>query len=121
MERKNCTVEIAEDGVIGVDMFEKSQVGYYALVLMDIRMPNMDGLDATRTIRALKRADASTVPIIAMSANTYAEDVQKSLDAGMNEHLAKPVEAGKLYQTIAVYTHIEPGNSRAEGYGIAGR
>jgi signal transduction histidine kinase/DNA-binding response OmpR family regulator len=106
LERKNCTVEIAEDGVIGVDMFEKSQVGYYALVLMDIRMPNMDGLDATRTIRALKRADASTVPIIAMSANTYAEDVQKSLDAGMNEHLAKPVEAGKLYQTIAVYTHI---------------
>lgn len=66
-------------------------------------MPVMDGLEATKAIRALSREDAKKVPIIAMTANAYAEDVQKSLEAGMNEHLAKPVEPAKMYETIAKY------------------
>ncbi|NCB93335.1 MAG: response regulator [Clostridia bacterium] len=105
LERKNCIVDIADDGVIGVDLFEKHEQNYYSMILMDIRMPNMDGLDAAKTIREMDREDAGTIPIIAMSANTYPEDIQKSLDAGMNEHLPKPVEAGKLYWTIAEYTN----------------
>lgn len=107
LERKNCIVEIAEDGVIGVDKFAKSEVGYYDMILMDIRMPNMDGLDATRRIRELSRPDAKSVPIVAMSANAYQEDVQMSLDAGMNAHLAKPVEPDALLHAIAKYTNME--------------
>lgn len=107
LERKNCIVDIAEDGVIGVDKFVKSEVGYYKMILMDIRMPNMDGLDATKRIRELNRPDAKTVPIVAMSANAYQEDVQMSLNAGMNAHLAKPVEPDALFHTIAKYTYAE--------------
>ena len=88
-------------------MFEKSAPGYYSILLMDIRMPNMDGLDATRTIRSLDRPDAKTIPIIAMSANTYTEDIQKSLDAGMNAHLAKPIEPTKIYETISLAINHE--------------
>lgn len=103
LERMNCRVEIAGDGQIGLDMFEKSDSGYYDIVLMDIRMPNMDGLEATRAIRALDREDAKTVPIMAVSANAFEEDVQNSLEAGMNEHLAKPVDARLLYEKIKFY------------------
>ncbi|MDD3747374.1 MAG: response regulator, partial [Anaerostipes sp.] len=74
--------------------------GYYQVVLMDIRMPVMDGLEATKTIRSMNRQDAKKVPIIAMSANAYAEDRQKSFQAGMNEHLAKPVNPKELYQSL---------------------
>lgn len=75
--------------------------GYYNAVVMDIRMPVKDGLQAAREIRALDRPDAKGIPIIAMSANAFEEDVQKSLDAGMNDHLAKPVEPQKLYESLA--------------------
>ena len=73
------------------------------MILMDVMMPVMDGLTATRTIRGLEREDAATIPIIAMTANAFAEDVQMVRDAGMNAHLAKPLDAKLVIQTIAGY------------------
>ena len=73
------------------------------MILMDIRMPEMDGLEATRKIRALDREDAKKVPIVAISANAFEEDIRLSLEAGMNEHLAKPVDARILYEKIKQY------------------
>ena len=78
----------------------KCKPGYYDAILMDVRMPEMDGLEATRAIRALQRPDAKDIPIIAMTANAFDEDVQRSLQAGMNAHLSKPVEAEHLYKTL---------------------
>ena len=82
-------------------MFREHPAGYYDAILMDVRMPVMNGLEATRTIRALERADAKEIPIIAMTANAFDEDVQTSLQAGMDAHLSKPVEPEKLYQTLS--------------------
>ena len=90
----------AEDGQIAVEMFESSHVGAYSAILMDIRMPRMDGLEAAAAIRAMDRADAKTIPIIALTANAFDEDVQRSLQAGMNAHLSKPVDSEHLYQTL---------------------
>ena len=104
LEKMKCEVDIAEDGQIGLEKFIQSDVGDYDMILMDIRMPNMDGLEATREIRALERQDAKTVPILAVSANAFEEDIKASLDAGMNEHLAKPVSANILYEKITEYT-----------------
>lgn len=103
LEKMKCQVDIAEDGAIGLEMVERSAPGYYDAVLMDIRMPNMDGLEATRRIRGLNREDVKTMPILAVSANAFEEDVQKSLEAGMNEHLAKPVDGRVLYQKLKEY------------------
>lgn len=100
LEKKNMIVMHAENGRIAVDMFNASSEKTFDFILMDIRMPEMSGLEATKVIRRLPRADAATVPIIAMSANAYAEDIQMSLDAGMNGHLAKPVNPQELYETI---------------------
>ena len=97
---KEAIVDHAENGRITVEMFEASEADYYDAVLMDIRMPEMDGLEAARTIRALDRPDAGRVPIIAMTANAFDEDVQRSLQVGMNAHLSKPVEPELLYQTL---------------------
>ncbi len=97
---RQMEVDHAENGRLAVEMFEKSPVGYYDAILMDVRMPEMDGLEATVAIRALDRADARTIPIIAMTANAFDEDVQRSLQAGMNAHLNKPVEPEQLYQTL---------------------
>jgi signal transduction histidine kinase/DNA-binding response OmpR family regulator len=97
---RGITVDHAENGKIALEMFEKSEPGCYDAVLMDVRMPEMDGLEATQAIRALPRPDAKTVPIIAMTANAFDEDVQRSLQAGMNAHLSKPVEPDHLYQTL---------------------
>ncbi|MBR3538453.1 MAG: response regulator [Eubacterium sp.] len=90
----------AENGRIALEMFEKSTEGFYDAILMDIRMPEMDGLETAFRIRALNRADASKVPIIALTANAFDEDVQRSLQVGMNAHLSKPVEPDRLYQTL---------------------
>lgn len=79
---------------------EASSLNYYDVVLMDIRMPVMNGIEATKAIRELERVDAKTVPIIAMTANAYDVDVKASLDAGMNAHLAKPIDPNKLYATL---------------------
>ena len=81
-------------------MFRKSAVGDYAAILMDMRMPEMDGLEATAAIRALDRPDAKRIPIIALTANAFDEDVQRSMQAGLNAHLAKPVEPDVLFDTL---------------------
>ena len=90
----------AEDGRFAVDMFRDSAVGAYSAILMDIRMPRMDGLEAAAAIRAMDRPDAKTIPIIALTANAFDEDVQRSLQAGMNAHLTKPVDSDRLFQTL---------------------
>ena len=98
---KEMQAEHAMNGKIALDMFAESAEGYYDAVLMDVRMPEMDGLEATSRIRGLDRPDAKRVPIIAMTANAFDEDVQRSLQVGMNAHLSKPVETEHLYQTLA--------------------
>ena len=91
----------ARNGEEAVNMFSKSEKGLYAAILMDVRMPVMDGLEAARTIRKLGHPDAENIPIIAMTANVFDEDVERSMEAGMNAHLTKPVEPDKLYETMA--------------------
>ena len=103
MEKKGIIVSWAKNGKEAVNTFANAAKDCYAAVLMDIRMPVMDGLSATKAIRNLDRADAKKVPIIAMSANAYVEDVEKSLQAGMDAHLAKPVEPNKLYEALIKY------------------
>lgn len=93
--------ERAENGRVAVEMFSAKPVGYYDAILMDVRMPEKDGLAATAEIRALDRIDAKTIPIIAMTANVFDEDIKRSHEAGMNAHLAKPIEPEKLYETLA--------------------
>jgi len=100
LEAKGMLVDIAEDGRRGAEMFRQSPPGHYGVVLMDIRMPVMDGYAAAREIRAMPRADAKTVPILAMTADAFADDVQKCLAAGMNGHLAKPIDPAKLYDAL---------------------
>jgi len=100
LHEKQVSVDMARDGREGLSMFESSVPGYYDAVLMDIRMPDMDGYEATEAIRALDRADAKTVPIIAMTADAFASDVRKCLAAGMNGHLAKPIDPEKMYAVL---------------------
>ena len=100
LDMEDIQSEHAENGRIAVEMFEKSAPGYYDAILMDVRMPEMDGLEAASAIRAMDRADAKRIPIIALTANAFDEDVQRSLQAGMNAHLSKPVEPDHLYQTL---------------------
>lgn len=97
---KGAEIDHAENGRIVLDMFSRSDAGWYDAILMDVRMPEMDGLEATAAIRALDRSDAQTIPIIALTANAFDEDVQRSLQVGMNAHLSKPVEPEHLYQTL---------------------
>lgn len=92
--------EEAENGQIAVEMAEKSPQGYYDLILMDIQMPVMNGYEATRRIRGLGREDTDRIPIIAMTANAFADDIREALDAGMNDHVAKPVEVAKLLEML---------------------
>ena len=101
LELEGMEAEHAENGEIAVRMFSEKPVGTYDAILMDVRMPVMDGLAATRAIRALSRPDAKTVPIIAMTANVFDEDVEHSLAAGMNAHLVKPIEPDLLVKTLA--------------------
>jgi signal transduction histidine kinase/CheY-like chemotaxis protein len=100
LEKVGCVVDTAENGQIGVEKFVSSPMGFYSFILMDIRMPVMDGLEATRAIRRMDRTDARVVPIVAMSANAFEEDQIRSLEAGMNAHVAKPVEPKVLYETL---------------------
>ena len=90
----------AENGRIAVEMFSNSPPNTYDAILMDLRMPVMDGLDASRAIRALDRPDAKTVPILALTANAFEEDVRNSLQAGMNAHIPKPVDADSLFENL---------------------
>ncbi|HCA21350.1 MAG TPA: hypothetical protein DEO87_03100 [Lachnospiraceae bacterium] len=100
IKAKGAIIEHAENGRIALEMFDKSEPYHYSAVLMDVRMPEMDGLEAASRIRGLEREDAKNVPIIAMTANAFDEDVQRSLQVGMNAHLSKPVEPERLYVTL---------------------
>ncbi len=115
IEVKEAYLDHAENGRIALEMFADSEVGYYDGIIMDVRMPEMDGLEATAAIRALDRPDAKTVPIVALTANAFDEDVQRSLQAGMNAHLSKPVEPEHLYTTLQqlLWDHRRP--SQADG------
>ena len=93
LEDHGIIVDCAEDGLEAVKKFEENEPGYYDVIYMDIMMPNMNGWDATRKIRSMQRPDAGTIPIIAMSANAFAEDIINSRISGMNRHIAKPLDA----------------------------
>ena len=100
LSMREMEADHAENGQIAVEKFSAHEPGYYAAVLMDMRMPVMDGLEATRAIRAMDREDAKSIPIIALTANAFDEDVQRSLQAGLNAHLSKPVEPEALFRTL---------------------
>ena len=100
LESKGFKVDTAENGLRALELFSKSDKGYYDAILMDIRMPLMDGLTAATNIRHLSNADAGTIPIIAMTANAFDDDIEKSKAAGMNAHLAKPIEPERMYHTL---------------------
>ena len=100
LSMRGIDAELAENGKIATEMFADHEAGYYDAVLMDMRMPEMDGLEATRVIRAMDRADAKKVPIIALTANAFDEDVQRSMQAGLNAHLSKPVEPDTLFEIL---------------------
>ncbi len=102
LSMRNMKVDHAENGQIALEKFKESSPDYYSAILMDIRMPVMDGLQSTQAIRALDRDDAKRIPIIAMTANAFDEDVQHSLQAGMNAHLTKPVDQKHLYETLEI-------------------
>ena len=103
LEAAGLNISTAINGLEAVRLFEKSKPYEYDIILMDIMMPVMNGLDAAKAIRGLSRPDAPTVPIIALSANAFAEAIQKSKNAGINEHLAKPLEMDKVLKVIASY------------------
>ena len=97
--------EIAENGQIAVEMFAKSKPYYYDAVLMDVMMPVMDGLEATRRIRSMKRKDAMFIPVIAMTANAFDEDIKKTEAAGMDAHLSKPIQVPQMLKTLSDFIH----------------
>ncbi len=103
LEMSGARCEIASNGQEAVDMFRQSAVGHYDMVLMDIQMPVMNGYDAARLIRSCRHTQAATIPVIAMTANAFAEDVQKALNSGMNEHVSKPVDMEVLRNVIKKY------------------
>ena len=114
LELEEAVCERAENGQKAVEMFATKEAGYYDAILMDVRMPVLDGLSATRKIRALDKADAKKIPIIAMTANVFDEDVENSKSAGMNEHLAKPIEPDKLYAVLSELIEENRKNSASE-------
>ncbi len=103
LQAKNATVDVAENGLIAVNMFCSKPEFYYDAILMDIRMPEKDGITAAREIRAMSRADSGTVPILAMTANAFDEDVAITKNAGMNAHLAKPIEPALLFRKLSEF------------------
>ena len=103
LQEEGCTVDRAKDGVECVDMLEKAANGTYQLILMDIQMPVMNGYDAARKIRRLDDPQKANIPIIAMTANAFTEDKQAALDAGMNDHIAKPINMNVLVPTLRKY------------------
>ena len=105
LDMRGISAEHAENGKIAVELFSKRPAGYYDAVIMDVRMPVMDGLAAAAAIRALYRPDAKTIPIIAMTANAFDEDVQRSLQAGMSAHLSKPVDPERLFDALETLIH----------------
>lgn len=103
LEKEGAQVICAENGQKAVDLFTSSTYGYYDAVIMDIQMPQMDGLEATQLIRNMERDDARYIPIIALTTNAFDEDVKKSIASGMDHHLTKPIQPVKLYETLASF------------------
>jgi signal transduction histidine kinase/DNA-binding response OmpR family regulator len=101
---EGASCEVAENGQIALERFKNSKEGEFSAILMDVQMPVMNGYDATRAIRGLQRSDARTIPIIAMTANAFAEDEKEALDAGMDVHLSKPIDVELLKKVIKEYT-----------------
>ncbi|MEG1823276.1 MAG: PAS domain-containing protein [Cloacibacillus sp.] len=110
LERAGVIVTVAENGQRGCELFSESPTGAFDVILMDVQMPVMNGYEATQSIRASAHPQARTIPILAMTANAFAEDVQKSLSAGMNDHLAKPIDPKRLYAALARYAQTLPEN-----------
>ncbi|MCR5826606.1 MAG: response regulator [Oscillospiraceae bacterium] len=108
LEELGIETERAADGAIAAEMFSRSAPGYYDVILMDLRMPRMNGFEATAAIRALAREDAAAVPIIAMTADAFAEDMKKCLSAGMNAHMAKPIDIDHLKKTLIRFIGAQP-------------
>lgn len=103
LSKKEMLIDTAENGQVGLDRFLAAPTGYYDSILMDIRMPVMDGLDTAKAIRASKHPDAKTIPILAMTANAFADDIEESTAAGMNAHLPKPINPENLYRALCQY------------------
>ena len=103
LSSQGLALDWAEDGHVCVDMFQAKDPGYYDAVLMDLRMPIMNGYEATEAIRGLDRPDAKTIPIIAMTADAFAEDIKKCLDCGMNAHVAKPIDVREVSRLLQKY------------------
>lgn len=109
LEERGFVVDCVYDGAQAVERIRTTPSGTYDVILMDIMMPVMNGLDATRAIRAMEREDCHTIPIVAMSANAFDDDLKKSVECGMNGHLSKPVEVDKLYKMLDLVVHGEDG------------
>ena len=100
LSKKGIEAKRAENGKVALKMFRESEEGYFDAILMDMRMPEMDGLEATSAIRELDRNDAKKIPIVALTANAFDEDVERSLQAGLNAHLSKPLDPAKIFETL---------------------
>ena len=103
LQSRGMETDLAPNGKIAVDKFSASEPGYYSAILMDMRMPEMDGLTATKIIRGIDREDACSIPIIALTAYAFDEDVQRSLQSGLNAHLTKPIKPELLFETLESY------------------
>ena len=116
LEGKGFVVHTAENGLRAMEMYGKSPDGYYDAILMDIRMPLMDGLTAARNIRHLSNPDAETIPIIAMTANAFDDDIEKSKAAGMDAHLAKPLSRNGCFKPyMTLFLERRPDNGGVQG------
>ena len=100
LEMTHAIVETACDGQEAIDKFAESYEGYYDLILMDVQMPNMDGHVATERIRSMKRGDAGSIPIIAMTANVFESDIAQNLECGMNGHISKPIDMAEFFEEL---------------------
>lgn len=103
LEKTGVIVDCAENGVVGYDLYTASEENYYSMILMDVRMPIMGGIELTEKIRSCERSDSKNIPIIAFTANAFDSDKEEILKAGMNEHLSKPVKPEKLYEVLKKY------------------
>ncbi len=106
LDRTNANIVCAWDAEEAIDIYSESQENYFDLILMDIQMPGMDGYSATKAIRCMERSDALTMPIIAMTANAFAQDVEKAIASGMNAHIAKPIDVDELFQKMYHYLYV---------------
>lgn len=104
LRERGLIVTAAENGQITVKLFQDNPPGTFDVILMDMHMPIMGGLEATKTIRTMERTDAQTIPILALTANDFEEDIRQTREAGMNDHLTKPFDMEKIFEAIVTYT-----------------